>query len=300
MRFNPPPNWPQPPDGWSPPPGWQPDASWPQPPWGWPLWVEDDEPTVSMSPSTAQQREMRRRSAQVQTPVPIQVPWYRRTTAVVLFLVFFFPVGLVLLWMRTDWSAQRRTVVTGIVAVFVLIAAASHGSHPTTTTQLNPTTRVGTGGSSSGADASASSSADSAAAPGTSDSTVPRAAPAESSAAAVPAPPAPAPSSHVAPPPPPPSTQAAPPPPAPPTTKAAPPPSLCGAPSNPYGYNFCDVGGFVSSPPRDICSYFNCIGNFWNGRGYMVECNDGTYSMSGGISGACSYHKGEDRPVYSG
>ena len=32
----------------------------------------------------------------------------------------------------------------------------------------------------------------------------------------------------------------------------------------------------------------------------MVECNDATYSMSGGISGACSSHGGEDRPVYSG
>jgi hypothetical protein len=32
----------------------------------------------------------------------------------------------------------------------------------------------------------------------------------------------------------------------------------------------------------------------------MVECNDATYSMSGGISGACSHHGGEDRPVYSG
>jgi hypothetical protein len=32
----------------------------------------------------------------------------------------------------------------------------------------------------------------------------------------------------------------------------------------------------------------------------MVECNDGTYSMSGGIRGACSYHSGEERPVYSG
>ncbi|SRR5579884_1264883 len=39
-RFNPPPNWPQPPAGWMPPPGWQPDPSWPAPPVGWQLWVE--------------------------------------------------------------------------------------------------------------------------------------------------------------------------------------------------------------------------------------------------------------------
>ena len=85
------------------------------------------------------------------------------------------------------------------------------------------------------------------------------------------------------------------------TTAAAPAkPSTCGAPSNPYGYNFCGRGGYVTSPPAEICSYFNCIANFFNGHGYMVECNDGTYSMSGGIRGACSYHKGEDRAVDGG
>lgn len=46
-RFNPPPNWPQPPVGWMPPPGWQPDPSWPPPPMGWQLWVEvADQPAV--------------------------------------------------------------------------------------------------------------------------------------------------------------------------------------------------------------------------------------------------------------
>ena len=41
MRFNPPPQWPQPPAGWTPPPGWQPDPTWPPMPPGWQLWVED-------------------------------------------------------------------------------------------------------------------------------------------------------------------------------------------------------------------------------------------------------------------
>jgi hypothetical protein len=77
-------------------------------------------------------------------------------------------------------------------------------------------------------------------------------------------------------------------------------PSLCGAPSNPFGYNFCHRGGYVHSPAATVCSYFNCIAYFQNGKGYMVECKDYTYSMSGGISGACSHHKGVLRPVYSG
>lgn len=45
MHYNPPPNWPKPPDGWVPPPGWSPDPSWPPPPPGWRLWVEEDAPS---------------------------------------------------------------------------------------------------------------------------------------------------------------------------------------------------------------------------------------------------------------
>lgn len=48
----------------------------------------------------------------------------------------------------------------------------------------------------------------------------------------------------------------------------------------------------------DDCS--NRIENLWGGRGFMVECNDGSYSMSGGIRGACSHHGGTDRSVCGG
>lgn len=41
MRYNPPPNWPQPPQGWAPPPEWSPDPCWPPPPPGWKFWVDD-------------------------------------------------------------------------------------------------------------------------------------------------------------------------------------------------------------------------------------------------------------------
>jgi hypothetical protein len=43
MRYNPPPNWPKPPEDWVPSPGWSPDPSWPPPPPGWRLWVEEDD-----------------------------------------------------------------------------------------------------------------------------------------------------------------------------------------------------------------------------------------------------------------
>jgi hypothetical protein len=41
MRFNPPPDWPQPPAGWVPPPGWKPDPGWPPMPEGWELWLPE-------------------------------------------------------------------------------------------------------------------------------------------------------------------------------------------------------------------------------------------------------------------
>lgn len=41
LRFNPPPNWPKPPEGFTPGPGWSPDPSWGPAPAGWQLWVDD-------------------------------------------------------------------------------------------------------------------------------------------------------------------------------------------------------------------------------------------------------------------
>lgn len=78
-------------------------------------------------------------------------------------------------------------------------------------------------------------------------------------------------------------------PPAPVTTKK----QLCGAPANPYGYNYCGSGALIYSPAPDVCRYFSCIANFTNGTGYMEQCADTTVSMSGGRRGACSRHGGE-------
>lgn len=78
-----------------------------------------------------------------------------------------------------------------------------------------------------------------------------------------------------------------------------PPPTPCpGVNCNPWGYNFTP-GNLIHNPPSAFCAYFNCISNFWNGSGYVVECVDGMYSKSGGLSGACSRHGGEWRPLYS-
>ena len=80
--------------------------------------------------------------------------------------------------------------------------------------------------------------------------------------------------------------------------KPKPTPTPCNNPCNPWGYSF-SLGSYIYSPSGAFCSYFTCINNFWNGRGYVVECQDGEYSKSGGIQGACSYHGGVLRPLYS-
>ena len=120
-------------------------------------------------------------------------------------------------------------------------------------------------------------------------SSAPPAAASQPTTAPAPLRPSPA-SSPVAPP-------AAPQPPAPPP----PPPAqnTCGAPANPWGYNFCG-GNLIFTPPSNFCGYFACIKSFWTyTNGYVDQCNDGLYSHSGGVRGACSYHGGERRPLYS-
>lgn len=67
---------------------------------------------------------------------------------------------------------------------------------------------------------------------------------------------------------------------------------------NPWCYDF-NQGSFIYNPPANFCSYFACIASFWNGRGYVEECQDGDYSKSGGIQGSCSHHGGNLRPLYS-
>ena len=110
------------------------------------------------------------------------------------------------------------------------------------------------------------------------------------------------PTTTVAPLPPPPTqtrTVAAPPP-APPPTTVADTANLCGAPSNPLGYNYCGHGSLIRAPSPDTCRYFQCIPNWGNGKGYMEDCEDGDVSMSGGRQGSCSYHGGDAHAVYQG
>lgn len=80
---------------------------------------------------------------------------------------------------------------------------------------------------------------------------------------------------------------------------ATPPPPPASVNNNPWGYNFDNVPNYIYSPPSNFCSYFACIPSFWNQtNGYVEECQDGDYSHSGGVSGSCSFHGGNLRPLY--
>ena len=87
-----------------------------------------------------------------------------------------------------------------------------------------------------------------------------------------------------------------------PTPSTAPPPppvvNLCGAPANPWNYNFCG-GNLITAPATGFCSYFTCISSFATGTGYVVQCVDGKFSKSGGHTGVCSQHGGFSRNLYS-
>jgi hypothetical protein len=66
------------------------------------------------------------------------------------------------------------------------------------------------------------------------------------------------------------------------------------------GYNFCGRGSFIYHPDPRTCDYFACVAKFESGTGFMVECADGRYSLSGGRTAVCASHGGASRPVYSG
>jgi hypothetical protein len=52
-------------------------------------------------------------------------------------------------------------------------------------------------------------------------------------------------------------------------------------------------GSYSHATDSQFCSSHACIPNFPNGNGYIIQCVDGEWSHSGGLSGACSDHGGE-------
>jgi hypothetical protein len=93
--------------------------------------------------------------------------------------------------------------------------------------------------------------------------------------------------------------------PQPPTPAPTQPPAPTQAPvstgvnGNPWGYDF-NPGNLIYAPPSTFCAYFSCVSTFWKDtNGYVVECANGEYSHSGGVSGACSRDGGIAATLYS-
>jgi hypothetical protein len=77
------------------------------------------------------------------------------------------------------------------------------------------------------------------------------------------------------------------------------PPVQTGVNGNPWGYDFT-AGNYIYSPDPSFCDYFTCVSTFWKDtNGYVAECYNGSYTHSGGISGACSRDGGVEQPLYS-
>ncbi|MFR9778131.1 hypothetical protein ACL02O_19015 [Micromonospora sp. MS34] len=72
----------------------------------------------------------------------------------------------------------------------------------------------------------------------------------------------------------------------------------CGAPANPYGYDFCG-GSRIREPAEGVCDWFDCVPGFWSGRGWLVQCRDGTVSLTGGQRDSCAGHRGFRRTVWT-
>lgn len=50
-----------------------------------------------------------------------KLKWYQKPTGVIILLIFFFPLGLYLLWKNDIWTKQTRWFITAII--FVVIVA---------------------------------------------------------------------------------------------------------------------------------------------------------------------------------
>lgn len=56
-----------------------------------------------------------------------RVPFYKKTWFIVLSLIIFFPLGLVLMWLFTDWSKRNKWIITAVVLLFAIIINPTEG-----------------------------------------------------------------------------------------------------------------------------------------------------------------------------
>ncbi len=85
-----------------------------------------------------------------------------------------------------------------------------------------------------------------------------------------------------------------------PASQPTQPPAATGFNGNPWGYDF-NPGTLLTAPDPEFCDgkYFQCVTTFWKDtNGYVVQCNNGLFSHSGGVRGACSRDGGPGKPLY--
>jgi len=67
--------------------------------------------------------------------------------SIIFLLIFFFPVGLFLMWKYTDWSKKTKWIVTGIIASIIIIGIfGSYNSAPIITVMNSKDKRISTDG----------------------------------------------------------------------------------------------------------------------------------------------------------
>jgi hypothetical protein len=69
----------------------------------------------------------------------VKAKWYQTSWATILFLIFFFPVGLFLMWKYTNWPKVAKWVVTGFFGLMVLGNAVGGDSTKSAATTTQPT-----------------------------------------------------------------------------------------------------------------------------------------------------------------
>jgi hypothetical protein len=52
-----------------------------------------------------------------------ELKWFQKPTGVIILLIFFFPVGLYLMWKNDLWTKQTRWIVTAMIAVVIVANA---------------------------------------------------------------------------------------------------------------------------------------------------------------------------------
>ena len=67
--------------------------------------------------------------------------WYQKDQGIILLCVFFFPVGLYLVWKKSDWTKKNKVITTVFVIILIVVSQLSDQSTSTysSTTGSNST-----------------------------------------------------------------------------------------------------------------------------------------------------------------